>query len=157
MKRGPAGHRANETLEVFDLAVSIRLKRMGTKKRPFYRIVATDSRNRRDGRFIEELGYYDPLTNPPSVNVKEDLFFKWMKNGAVPSENVESLMRRTGVMKKWLLVKSGVGAEQMEASLAELKSKETQGMSPDERRQKAVAKRTAKKAAAAAQSQSESA
>ncbi len=63
---------------MFDLSVKIRMKRMGTKKRPFYRIVATDSRNRRDGRFIEELGYYDPLTNPPSVKVNEELFFKWM-------------------------------------------------------------------------------
>jgi small subunit ribosomal protein S16 len=126
------------------------MKRMGTKKRPFYRIVATDSRNRRDGRFIEELGYYDPLTNPPAVSVKEELFFKWLANGAIPSENVESLMRRTGVMKKWLLVKEGVPADQIEAKLAELKSKETAGMSPDERRKKGVAKRTAKKAAAAA-------
>lgn len=125
---------------------------MGTKKRPFYRIVATDSRNRRDGRFIEELGYYDPLTNPPNVNVKEELFFKWMGNGAIPSENVESLMRRTGVMKKWLLVKQGVPAEQIEEKLAELAAKETKGMSPDERRQKGVAKRVARKAAAAAAS-----
>jgi small subunit ribosomal protein S16 len=123
---------------------------MGTKKRPFYRIVATDSRNRRDGRFIEELGYYDPLTNPPNVNVKEELFFKWLGNGAIPSENVESLMRRTGVMKKWLLVKQGVPADQLDAKLAELTASETQGMSPDERRKKGVAKRVSKKAAAAA-------
>lgn len=122
---------------------------MGTKKRPFYRIVATDSRNRRDGRFIEELGYYDPLTNPPNVSVKEELFFKWLGNGAIPSENVESLMRRTGVMKKWLLVKQGVPADQLEAKLAELSATETKGMSPDERRKKGVAKRAARKAAAA--------
>ncbi len=129
---------------------------MGTKKRPFYRIVATDSRNRRDGRFIEELGYYDPLTNPPAINIREELFFKWMGHGAVPSENVESLMRRTGVMKKWLLVKGGVTADQLEAKAGELASRETQGMSPDERRRKAVAKRVSKKAAAA-QAQTESA
>jgi small subunit ribosomal protein S16 len=130
------------------------MKRMGTKKRPFYRIVATDSRNRRDGRFIEELGYYDPLTNPPVVKVEEELFFKWLRNGAIPSENVESLMRRTGVMKKWLLVKQGVPADQIEAKLAELKSKETQGMTPDERRKRGVAKRAARKAAAAAPAES---
>ncbi len=135
-------------MEVFDLAVSIRMKRMGSKKRPFYRIVATDSRNRRDGRFIEEIGYYDPLTNPPAVKVEEELFFKWMKNGAVPSENVESLMRRNGVMKRWLLVKQGVPADQLDAKIEELKAKETQGMSPDERRRKAVEKKTKKKAAA---------
>jgi small subunit ribosomal protein S16 len=123
---------------------------MGTKKRPFYRIVATDSRNRRDGRFIEELGYYDPLTNPPNVKVKEELFFKWMGHGAVPSENVESLMRRTGVMKKWMLVKQGVPAEQLDEKLEALKATETQGMGPDERRRRASAKKMSKKATAAA-------
>jgi small subunit ribosomal protein S16 len=126
------------------------MKRMGTKKRPFYRIVSTDSRNRRDGRFIEELGYYDPLTNPPTVKVDEALFFKWMGNGAIPSENVESLLRRTGIMKKWLLVKQGVPVDQLETKLAELKATETQGMTPDERRKQGVAKRAAKKAAASA-------
>ena len=61
------------------MSVKIRLKRMGSKKRPFYRIIATDSRNPRDGRFIETLGYYNPLLDPPDINVKEDLIFKWMK------------------------------------------------------------------------------
>ena len=122
---------------------------MGTKKRPFYRIVATDSRNRRDGRFIEELGYYDPLTNPPSVNLKEDLFFKWMQCGAIPSENVESLLRRTGTMKKWLLVKEGATADQLAEKSAALKSKETQGLSPDERRAKFKQRKAAKKSAPA--------
>jgi small subunit ribosomal protein S16 len=126
------------------------MKRMGSKKRPFYRIVATDSRNRRDGRFIEEIGYYDPLTNPPNVKVEEELFFKWMKQGAIPSENVQSLMRRTGVMKKWLLVKQGVAVDQLDAKLEELKATETKGASPDERRKKGVAKRASRKAAAAA-------
>jgi len=122
---------------------------MGTKKRPFYRIVATDSRNRRDGRFIEELGYYDPLTSPPSTNLKEDLFFKWMQCGAIPSENVESLLRRTGTMKKWLLVKEGVTADQLVEKAAALKSTETQGLSADERRTKFKQRKAAKKAAPA--------
>lgn len=131
------------------MSVKIRMKRMGTKKRPFYRFVATDSRNRRDGRFIEELGYYDPLTNPPTIKVDEGLFFKWMQCGAIPSENVESLLRRTGTMKKWLLVKGGATADQLEEKAAALKSTETQGRSADERRRQFVQKRTAKKAAAA--------
>ncbi len=122
---------------------------MGTKKRPFYRIVATDSRNRRDGRFIEELGYYDPLTNPPAVKLNEDLFFKWMKCGAIPSENVESLLRRTGTMKKWLLVKEGVKTDQLVEKSAALKSTETQGSSPDERRAKFKQRKAAKKSAPA--------
>ena len=132
------------------MAVKIRLKRMGTKKRPFYRIVATDSRNRRDGRFIEELGYYDPLTNPPNIKVEEELIFKWLKNGAIPSENVEGLMRRTGTLKKWTLVKEGVAPEQLDEKLAALAAAETKGLTADERRRKFVSKRTSKKAAAKA-------
>ena len=131
------------------MSVKIRLKRMGTKKRPFYRIVATDSRNRRDGRFIEELGYYDPLTSPIVVKLDEELFFKWLKCGAIPSENVESLVRRLGTMKKWQLVREGVPAEQIEEKMAALAASETRGASPDERRRKFVQKRTAKKATAA--------
>jgi small subunit ribosomal protein S16 len=94
------------------------MKRMGTKKRPFYRIVATDSRNRRDGRFIEELGYYDPLTTPPNIKLDEEQIFKWLKNGAIPSTNVEGLMRRAGILKKWQFVKAGVPADQIEAKVA---------------------------------------
>ena len=122
---------------------------MGTKKRPFYRIVATDSRNRRDGRFIEELGYYDPLTSPPNIKVDEELFFKWLKNGAVPSENVEGLMRRTGTMKKWHLLREGVSVEQLDEKLTALTEKETKGLSADERRRKFTSKRVSKKKAAA--------
>jgi small subunit ribosomal protein S16 len=139
------------------LSVKIRLKRMGTKKRPFYRIVATDSRNRRDGRFIEELGYYDPLTNPPNINIKEDLIMKWMGCGAIPSENVEGLLRRMGTLKKWTLVKEGVPADQIDAKLATLKDSETKGLSYDERRQKFAHKKAAKKAAAKASGAAESA
>jgi small subunit ribosomal protein S16 len=130
---------------------------MGTKKRPFYRIVATDSRNRRDGRFIEELGYYDPLTNPPNINIKEDLILKWMGCGAITSENVEGLLRRMGTLKKWTLVKEGVPADQLDAKLATLKDSETKGLSPDERRQKFAHKKAAKKAAAKAGGAAESA
>jgi small subunit ribosomal protein S16 len=122
---------------------------MGTKKRPFYRIVATDSRNRRDGRFIEELGHYDPLTNPPVIKVEEELFFKWLKAGAIPSENVASLLRRTGTMKKWHLVRDGVTAEQLEEKVAALAASETKGLSVDERRRKFLSKKVSKKAAAA--------
>jgi len=131
------------------LSVKIRLKRMGTKKRPFYRLVATDSRNRRDGRFIEELGYYDPLTNPPAVKIEEELVFKWLKNGAVPSENVEGLLRRAGTLKKWALVKGGVAPDQLEAKLASVVEKETKGLTAVERRNKLKARKVSKKKAAA--------
>ncbi len=136
------------------MSVKIRLKRMGTKKRPFYRIVATDSRNRRDGRFIEELGYYDPLTSPPNIKVEEELIMKWMSNGAIPSENVEGLLRRTGTLKKWVLVKQGVPADQIDAKLATMKDAETKGLSHDERRAKFKRKKTSKKVAAKAKADS---
>ena len=132
------------------MSVKLRLKRMGTKKRPFYRIVATDSRNRRDGRFIEELGYYDPLTVPPNIKLEEELIFKWLKNGAIPSPNVEALMRRMGTMKKWQFVKDGVAADQVDAKVASLVEKETKGLNTEERRRRFQSKQVSKKAKAAA-------
>ena len=90
---------------------------MGSKKRPFYRIIATDSRNPRDGRFLETLGYYNPIVEPMDINVKEELVFKWMGRGAVPSSSAESLLRRYGTMKKWSLVKQGVSLEDLEPKL----------------------------------------
>jgi small subunit ribosomal protein S16 len=133
------------------LSVKIRLKRMGSKKRPFYRIIATDSRNARDGRFIETLGYYNPITDPPDINIKEELIFKWMQRGAIPSVNTESLLRRMGVMKKWALLQQGVPAEQVESKYEELKAKETAPMSAEERGRKREAAAEAKKEAAAAE------
>lgn len=132
------------------MSVKLRLKRMGTKKRPFYRIVATDSRNRRDGRFIEELGYYDPLTVPPNIKLEEELIFKWLKNGAIPSPNVEALMRRMGTMKKWQFVKDGVAADQIDAKVAAIIEKETKGLTTEDRRRRFQSKQVSKKAKAAA-------
>lgn len=79
------------------MAVKIRLKRIGAKKTPFYRIVVADSRAPRDGRFIEELGYYNPLTEPKLVKVDNEKALKWMKNGAKPTETVERLFKDNGV------------------------------------------------------------
>ena len=132
------------------MSVELRLKRMGTKKRPFYRIVATDSRNRRDGRFIEELGYYDPLTVPPNIKLEEELIYKWLKNGAIPSPNVEALMRRMGTMKKWQFVKEGVAADEVDAKVAALTEKETKGLNTEERRRRFQSKQVSKKVKAAA-------
>lgn len=74
------------------MAVKIRLKRMGQKKAPFYRIVVADSRAPRDGRFIEEIGYYNPLTEPKTIKVDEEKFATWIKNGAQPTDVVKRLM-----------------------------------------------------------------
>jgi len=137
------------------LSVKIRLKRMGSKKRPFYRIIATDSRNPRDGRFIETLGYYNPISEPADINIKEDLVFRWLRNGAVPSENAESLLRRAGTMKKWSLLKQGVSEAELEAKYEELKSRETQPMSADERNRKKAAEKEKVEAEAKAAAEAE--
>jgi len=79
------------------MPVRVRLTRRGTKKRPFYRIVAADSEAPRDGRFLEVLGYYDPLKDPVQVNVDEEKLKKWIQRGATVSETVGSLLRKRGV------------------------------------------------------------
>lgn len=82
------------------MAVRLRLKRMGKKKAPFYRIVAADSRNKRDGKAIEEIGYYDPTKKPAEVKIDEELATKWLKNGAEPTDTVRSILSKQGIMKK---------------------------------------------------------
>jgi small subunit ribosomal protein S16 len=82
------------------MAVKLRLKRMGAKKRPFYRIVAADSRSPRDGRFIEVVGTYNPLTNPAEIKVDDEKAMKWLSNGAKPSDTVRDLLSKAGVMTK---------------------------------------------------------
>ena len=80
------------------MAVKIRLRRMGAKKAPFYRIVVADSRYPRDGRFIEEIGYYDPTKNPSVIKVDEEKAKKWISNGAQPTDTVKALLKVNGVM-----------------------------------------------------------
>lgn len=83
------------------MAVKIRLKRMGAKKSPFYRIVAADSRSPRDGRFIETIGWYNPTTEPAQVKINEEVAMKWLKNGAQPSDTVRNLFSKQGIIKKF--------------------------------------------------------
>ena len=79
------------------MAVTIRLRRMGAKKAPFYRVVVADSRYPRDGRFIEEIGYYNPLEEPAVVKVDVEKAQKWIANGAQPTDTVKDLLKRAGV------------------------------------------------------------
>ena len=79
--------------------VKIRLRRMGAKKAPFYRIVVADSRSPRDGRFIEEVGYYDPMKNPAEVKLEAEKIQKWLANGAQPTETVRAILTKNGVIK----------------------------------------------------------
>ena len=81
------------------MSVKIRLKRMGSKKKPFYRIVVADSRSPRDGRFIEEIGYYNPLTEPAEVKINEEKATKWVQNGAQPTDVVKRLFAQAGLNK----------------------------------------------------------
>lgn len=83
------------------MAVKLRLKRMGAKKRPFYRIVAADSRSPRDGRFIEEVGYYNPIEKPAVVKIDEEKALAWLSNGAIPTDTVRNLFSEQGIMKKF--------------------------------------------------------
>ncbi len=80
------------------MAVKIRLRRMGAKRAPFYRIVVADSRYPRDGRFIEELGYYNPMTEPADVKVDADKVKQWIANGAQPTDTVKSLLKKNGIV-----------------------------------------------------------
>jgi small subunit ribosomal protein S16 len=83
------------------MAVKLRLKRMGAKQAPVYRIVAADSRSPRDGRFIEIVGFYNPTTQPAELKVDEALALKWLSQGALPTDTVRNLFSTAGVMKKW--------------------------------------------------------
>ena len=88
------------------MAVKLRMTRMGAKKRPFYRIVAADSRSPRDGRFIELLGTYNPCTTV-KINAPEEEILKWLNNGAQPSDTVKNLLSKQGIMKKFADSKQG--------------------------------------------------
>ena len=79
------------------MSVKIRLKRIGAKKAPFYRVVVADSRYPRDGLFIEEIGYYNPLTNPVDIKLDAEKANKWLSNGAQPTETVKSLLKKAGI------------------------------------------------------------
>ena len=83
------------------MAVKLRLKRMGSKQRPFYRIVAADSRSPRDGRFIETVGTYDPIKKDDNITVDEEKTLKWLNNGAQPTDTVKSIFTQAGVWAKF--------------------------------------------------------
>ncbi len=79
--------------------VKIRLRRMGRKKRPFYRVIVADSRSPRDGRFIDEIGYYDPMQEPSLINIDAEKAQKWLSTGAVPTETAKSLLKKAGIIE----------------------------------------------------------
>ena len=101
------------------MAVKLRLRRMGKKKQPIYKIVAADVRSPRDGRFLEMVGLYNPLTKPHTVDLKEDRVQYWLNNGAQPTQTVKSLLRQKGITLRNELTKRGVAEDKIESELAE--------------------------------------
>jgi small subunit ribosomal protein S16 len=99
------------------MAVRIRLRRMGKKKHPAYRLAVVDSRVKRDGRFIEFVGFYDPMTQPRTVKLNEERIFDWMRNGASCSDTVRSIFREAGILRRW----HEMHLEQKAAAAAEAK------------------------------------
>jgi len=83
------------------VAVKLRLKRMGSKKKPFYRIVAADSRSPRDGRFIETVGTYNPIMEPAEIKINEEVALKWLSDGAQPTDTVRDLLKSQGILEKF--------------------------------------------------------
>jgi small subunit ribosomal protein S16 len=102
--------------------VRIRLRRIGLKGQPTYRIVAADKESPRDGRFLEILGFYNPRTQPATIHVKEDRVYHWMKNGALPTESVEQVFKSAGILDRYERFKKG---EPVETLMKEAEEGET--------------------------------
>jgi small subunit ribosomal protein S16 len=102
--------------------VRIRLRRVGAKKKPSYRVVVANSESPRDGRFIENIGFYNPLTDPPTVEIKAERALHWLQHGAQPSDAVARMLQNLGVVEKLARLKAGTDMETLLAELAEEKA-----------------------------------
>ena len=103
------------------MATKIRLKRIGRRNRPFYRMVVMDSRSRRDGAAIEELGWYNPIDLDHSFSLKEERILHWLKDGAQTTEAAHKLLRRAGLAHRWHLIKQGLSDNQVEKEMQKWK------------------------------------
>lgn len=112
---------------------------MGKKKQPFYRIVVADSRTARDARAVEEIGTYNPLKRPGEVLLKEERVMDWLNKGAVPSDTVNSLFRRIGVLNKWALARAGQDTSSMVLKTTLVESKKPQAKAKKAAKDKAKA------------------
>jgi len=123
------------------LAVKIRLKRMGKKKQPVYKIVVADARSPRDGKFIEAVGFYNPLVNPHLVQLNEEKINLWLNRGAIPTLTVKSILSQNGILLKRHLDKKKFSEERKEAELANWqKIKEAKLAQPKARKKKKKSK-----------------
>ena len=118
---------------------------MGRKKRPFYRIVAADARSPRDGRFIEEIGYYNPIADPAVIEVKEERALYWLQQGAIPTDTVKSLLRKKGIILKFDLLKKGLPPEKVEEELKKWEVLQIERAKREEAKRAQAAKAAAKK------------
>ncbi len=131
------------------MAVSLRLRRTGRKNQPSYKVVAADSRSPRDGRFIESVGTYNPLRNPAEIKFNEEKAFKWLKRGAMPSDTVRSLLRKSGLWYKWYLLKKGLDESAVSQKLSEWQAgQEAKMVREAERKQRQKVTKKAKEAKA---------
>jgi small subunit ribosomal protein S16 len=123
------------------LAVKLRLRRMGKKKQPIYKVVAADARSPRDGKFLESVGLYNPLTKPHVIDLKEDRVLYWLNNGAQPTDTVKSLLRQKGITLKRDLEKKGFSEERIKEELANWeKLKEVSSKKSMDKKKKAAEK-----------------
>jgi len=138
------------------LAVKLRLRRMGKKKQPIYKMVAADSRSPRDGKFLEAVGFYNPLTNPHTLELKEDRILYWLNVGAQPTHTVKSLLRQKGITLKKELMSKGLEEEKVNSELENWqKMKEAGSKKKTEKKlsKKAKAKQEAEDSAEPAENQ----
>jgi small subunit ribosomal protein S16 len=129
------------------LAVRLRLRRVGKKKMPVYHIVAADSRAARSGKFLEVVGRYDPLQNPMVISTKEERLFHWLRNGALPTDTVRSLLQRSGAWMKWSMTKKGMDQAAIATEMEKWQMAQAEKRERDEARKarRVVARRKAKK------------
>lgn len=123
------------------MAVKLRLQRGGKKKQPIYRIVAADGRYKRDGRFLEKLGTYNPNTDPMTIDMKEPRVMYWLGVGATPTDTVRNLLSRKGIMLKWTLKKKGKDEATISAEFEKWQATQTL------KREKELAKKARRKVA----------
>jgi len=129
------------------LAVRLRLRRVGKKKMPFYHIVAADSRAARNGKFLEVIGRYDPLKNPMVISTMDERVFHWLRNGALPTDTVRSLLQRTGLWMKWSMTRKGMDAAAIATEMEKWQMAQAEKRQRDEARKarRTAARRKAKK------------
>lgn len=128
------------------MAVKIRLFRMGRKKRPFYRIVVADSREKRDGAYIEKIGYYNPLTQPATVNIDKEKVLSWLEKGAIPTNTVYNLLQKEGIALEWHFIRNKVSEKVRNIELQKWELAKKIGESSEEKSIKEEEKKESKPA-----------